>query len=136
VESLLQHLRIARPVSNLQRSESIYCHGLGLVILGRFVNHDGFDGVILGCSDVDYHFEFTACGAHPVIPSPTVEDLVVLYLPLRIEWERRCAAMLAAGFETVMSFNPYWDRMGRTFVDQDGYRTVLQNASWKPELAG
>ncbi len=26
--------------------------------------------------------------------------------------------------------NPYWDKLGRTFEDPDGYRVVLQNADW------
>lgn len=41
------------------------------------------------------------------------------------------------GFDGVMykpirSFNPYWDQRGKTFEDPDGYRVVLQNASWPP----
>jgi len=44
--------------------------------------------------------------------------------------------MLAAGFRQVASFNPYWDRCGRTFEDFDGYRVVLQNAEWISVTAG
>jgi hypothetical protein len=29
------HLRIARPVTDLQRTETMYCHGVGLVVLAR-----------------------------------------------------------------------------------------------------
>jgi hypothetical protein len=39
--------------------------------------------------------------------------------------------MLAAGFEQVTAFNPYWDAAGRTFADRDGYRIVLQQGGWK-----
>jgi hypothetical protein len=39
--------------------------------------------------------------------------------------------MLAAGFERVIAFNPYWDAAGRTFVDRDGYRIVLQQGDWR-----
>ena len=35
--------------------------------------------------------------------------------------------MDAAGFLRVTAFNPYWEVNGVTFVDRDGYRTVLQN---------
>ena len=28
------------------------------------------------------------------------------------------------------AFNPYWEVNGVTFVDRDGYRTVLQNRAW------
>ena len=124
------HLRIARPVSDLSRSRSMYCHGLGLRVVDSFENHEGFDGVMLGLPGASYHFEFTHCRAHPVAPAPTAEDLVVLYLPKPAEWQSACATMLAAGFRQVASFNPYWDLRGRTFEDPDGYRVVLQNAEW------
>lgn len=45
-------------------------------------------------------------------------------------WEAQCAAMDAAGFLRVTAFNPYWEVNGVTFVDRDGYRTVLQNRAW------
>ena len=38
--------------------------------------------------------------------------------------------MAAAGFRPVASYNPYWDRSGRTFEDVDGYRVVLENEAW------
>jgi hypothetical protein len=38
-----------------------------------------------------------------------------------------------AGYAPVAAFNPYWDRRGRTFEDPDGYRVVLQCASWPAE---
>jgi hypothetical protein len=85
---------------------------------------------MLGYRDAGYHFEFTHCAAHAIAPTPTAEDLVVLYFPNDAEWEERCAEMRAAGFREVQSFNPYWDRDGRTFEDPDGYRTVLQRAAW------
>ena len=124
------HLRIARPVSDLARSLAMYCRGLGYVVLGSFEDHQGFDGVMVGAPGGAYHFEFTRCRAHPVAPTPTAEDLVVLYLPDADDWEAACGRMLAAGFRAVASFNPYWDRRGRTFEDDDGYRMVLQKAEW------
>lgn len=124
------HLRIARPVANLARTQDMYCQGLGLRVVGRFENHQGFDGVMLGLPGAGYHFEFTQCRNHPVTPTPTPEDLVVFYIPAKAEWEGACARMLAAGFQPVASFNPYWDVRGRTYQDEDGYRVVLQNAAW------
>lgn len=124
------HLRIARPVSDLDRARTMYRDGLGLEVLGAFEGHDGFDGVMLGRPGDGHHFEFTACGRHPVAPAPTVEDLVVFYLPDEAEWTAACARMAAAGFREVKSFNPYWEAKGRTFADPDGYRTVLQNSAW------
>lgn len=124
------HLRIARPVGDLARSEALYRDGLGLRVIGRFADHAGFDGVMLGRAGAAWHFEFTQCRTHPVRPAPTPEDLTVLYVPDAAEWQAACARMLAAGFAPVASFNPYWDAVGRTFEDADGYRVVLQNAAW------
>ncbi|WP_374568546.1 VOC family protein [Ideonella sp.] len=126
----IPHLRIARPVNNLARSVELYRHGLGLTVLGSFQDHDGFDGVMLGQPGAGHHFEFTRSNTHPVPPTPTPEDLVVLYLPDAAEWQASCERMLAAGFQQVPSFNPYWDERGRSFADHDGYRVVLQNAGW------
>ncbi len=130
------HLRIARPVSNLARTKSMYCVGLGLRVLGRFEDHEGFDGIMLGGAGLGFHFEFTHCRAHPVKPSPTPEDLAVFYVADQAEWERACASLLSAGFTRVTSFNPYWEVRGQTFEDPDGYRVVLQNAEWKSVEAG
>ena len=128
------HLRIARPVTSLERSVEMYCRGLGLEEVGRFEDHDGFDGVMLGQAGAHsaYHFELTHSRRHPVAPTPTPEDLIVLYVPNRTEWERACAAMTGAGFVVVPPFNPYWQARGRTFEDPDRYRVVLQNDAWSP----
>jgi catechol 2,3-dioxygenase-like lactoylglutathione lyase family enzyme len=104
-----RHLRIARPVSNLARSTALYRDGLGIDVLGRFDDHDGFDGAMLGPAESDWHVELTHCRTHPVRPQPTPEDLLVLYVPDAGEWRTACDRMLAAGFVAVASFNPYWD---------------------------
>jgi len=124
------HLRIARPVRDLVKTTYLYCRGLDLCVLGRFEDHAGFDGVMVGAAGAAYHFEFTRHRAYPVAPAPTVEDLVVLYLPVTSDWHVACARMAAAGFRQVAPFNPYWERRGRTYEDYDAYRVVLQNAEW------
>jgi hypothetical protein len=123
-------IRIARPVGNLARAERMYCAALKLVVLARIQDHQGFDGVMLGRPGIDYHFEFTHCRAHPIVPSPTHEDLLVFYIPDRREWQSTCDRLTENEFVRVTSLNPYWDVSGRTFEDPDGYRIVLQNAAW------
>jgi len=126
------HLRIARPVRDLRRSEEMYRAALGLHVLGHFEDHDGFDGVMLGVPGAPYHFELTRSRRHEVRPSPTPEDLMVFYVPLESDWEAACDRMSAAGFVEVEPFNPYWAVRGRTFADPDGYRVVLERAEWRP----
>lgn len=125
-------MRIARPVSHLDRTERMYCAAFNLAVLAKFQNHQGFDGVMLGRPGMDYHFEFTHCAEHPVVPSPTIEDLLVFYIPDRQEWQSTHDRVVDHGFVPVPSLNPYWDVSGRTFEDPDGYRVVLQNAAWRP----
>lgn len=126
------HLRLARPVSDPGRSEEMYRRALGLEVLGRFEDHDGFDGVMLGVPGATYHFELTRARGHEVRPSPTPEDLIVLYIPVESEWRAACDGMSTAGFVEVDPFNPYWAVRGRTFEDPDGYRVVLERAEWRP----
>lgn len=125
-------MRVARPVSDLERMASLYAAGLGFERLGAFEDHEGFDGVMLGREGLGYHLEFTRCRTHAVKPSPTEEDLLVFYLPDAAEWQRTCERMERAGFAAVEAFNPYWKVHGRTFVDPDGYRTVLCRNAWAP----
>jgi catechol 2,3-dioxygenase-like lactoylglutathione lyase family enzyme len=123
-------LRVARPTDNLDALIRFYRDGLGLQILSRFENHEGFDGVMLGRPGAPYHFEFTHAHGHSAGRAPTPDNLLVFYLPDRTEWEAAVQSMRNAGFEPVPAFNPYWDRNGVTFEDPDGYRIVLQGSSW------
>lgn len=124
------HLRVARPTDQLEAIVAMYKAGLSLEVLGSFENHQGFDGVMLGHAGMEYHFEFTHHHGHSVGKAPTKDNLLVFYISDRDAWEARCKQMEAAGFTPVQSYNPYWDRLGRTFEDLDGYRVVIQNADW------
>ncbi len=102
-----------------------------MVVLARFEDHEGFDGVILGLTSGAYHFEFTRRRGHSAGRAPTADNLCVLYLPDRAAWSAAVERMRTAGFAPVASVNPYWDRQGCSFEDPDGYRVVLQNAAWE-----
>lgn len=125
-------LRVARPTNNLDALIPFYRDGLGLEILYRFQDHDGFDELMFGRPGAPYHFEFTRAHSHTAGRAPSQDHLVVFYLPDNTVWRAALARMRAAGLEPVASFNPYWDRQGVTFEDPDGYRVVLENAGWQP----
>lgn len=124
-------IRIARPTDSLEDVVRFYTEGLGLSRLGSFEDHEGFDGVMLGVPGVSCHLEFTRRRGHVAGRAPTRENLLVFYLPDHAEWQAAIDRMIAAGHRPVASFNPYWDRAGRTFQDPDGYRVVLQNEEWR-----
>ncbi len=124
------HLRIARPTNNLAEVVKFYRDALGFEILSSFEDHQGFDGVILGHPGLPYHLEFTVQRGHDAPKPQTQENLLVFYMPERNEWQTAVDRMVEHGYEPVKSHNPYWDMKGKTFEDIDGYRVVLQNASW------
>ena len=124
-------LRVARPSDDLDALLRFYEHGVGLTLLFRFEDHDGFDGAILGQHGSPYHFEFTHARGHTAGRAPTADNLLVFYVPNEAEWEAAVDRMKRAGFDPVAAFNPYWDRLGLTFEDPDGYRIVLQRGRWR-----
>ena len=124
------HVRIARPTDHLGEVVEFYKAGLGFVELGSFVDHNGFDGVMLGHPTSCYHLEFTHAQGHKVGKAPTQDHLLVFYLPNKSDWQQVVERLETLGSTSVRSFNPYWDLNGKTYEDPDGYRIVLQNAEW------
>ena len=105
---MFTHMRIAKPVANLERSFLMYSKGLGLHKIAEFNDHDGFNGIMLGRGDLDWHIEFTFCRNHPVQPLHTEEDLLVLYYSEEKEWDTACERMIGAGFRMTMDWPLYF----------------------------
>lgn len=123
-------LRVARPTDNLDAIGKMYADGLGFERLADFHGHGEFDGVILGHKNHPWHLEFTHHRGTTIGKAPTQDNLLVFYVPEKELWQAACERMDAAGFKRVTSYNAYWDDVGQTFEDLDGYRVVLQNREW------
>ncbi len=123
-------LRVARPTDNLAAVSKMYVDGLGFELLGTFEGHNGFDGAIIGHAQHSYHLEFTHHKGTTVGKAPTKDNLLVFYFSDPSVWEACCKQMVSAGFVQVEAYNNYWDVVGKTFEDIDGYRVVLQNRDW------
>jgi catechol 2,3-dioxygenase-like lactoylglutathione lyase family enzyme len=119
-------VRKARQTGRLDEVVVFYRDRLGLPEITRFVDHDGYSGVMLDLPGTGAHLEFTAT-EHVAVPTAHVEDLLVLYLGSDQEVARLVAQ---AGVRPVPSTNPYWDRVGVTITDPDGFRVVLVAGSW------
>ncbi|KAJ4344082.1 hypothetical protein N0V95_006374 [Ascochyta clinopodiicola] len=128
------HLRIARPTRSIAGLLHFYTTGLGFQIIGSFEKHAGFNGVMLGHPSLPYHLEFTEEEGHDPGRAPTQENLLVFYLPDEEDWTSAIRKMENAGFDSVESYNPYWDAegQGKTFADADGYRVVFWLGAWSP----
>jgi len=126
-------LRVARPTDHFEEVVHFYTKGLGMTVLSSFEDHEGFDGIMLGVPGAPYHFEFTRKHGHRAGRAPTEDNLLVFYLPDKEKWQAAVDQLTSAGYLPVGSYNPYWDRHGRTYEDPDGYRVVLQNTGWPVE---
>jgi catechol 2,3-dioxygenase-like lactoylglutathione lyase family enzyme len=127
-------LRVARPTDHLEEIIRFYTEGIGFSILGSFEDHEEFDGVMLGLPGAAYHLEFTRKHGHSAGRAPTQDNLLVFYISDKQKWRSATERMAAAGYKPVASFNPYWDRVGQTYEDPDGYRVVIQNQSWSDDI--
>ena len=119
-------LRVARHTNRPDEVVAFYRDGLGLPEIGRFDDHQGYDGVFLAVPGTDAHLEFTSGGQHAP-PAPNPETLLVLYLG---NDEAVADACERVGAEPVEPANPYWQQQGVTLNDPDGFRVVLVPGSW------
>lgn len=127
---MLPTLRVARPTDRLVEVTRFYVEALGFERLASFQDHDGFEGEVLGHPGAPWHLEFVQERGHAAGGAPSDEHLLVLYFAEPVEYETALARAESAGAVPVPAHNPYWDRLGRTFADPDGYRVVLVNSPW------
>ncbi|PGS52556.1 VOC family protein [Bacillus sp. AFS041924] len=119
--------RIARPTNQLAEIRKFYGEGLGLKCVGSFQNHDGYDGVMYGLPDVEYHLEFTQHIDGSPCPAPTKDNLLVFYIPNKAEIDIVKIRLNTLGYFEVEPENPYWLGKSITFEDPDGWRIELMN---------
>jgi GNAT superfamily N-acetyltransferase len=114
--------RVARPTRDLAAAIGFYRDRLRLTHTGGFRDHDGYDGAFFALPGGG-ELELTA---GPTAPSGwSDEDLLVLYVADRSALSRWAAELSAHGIAAIPAANPYWDRMGHTVLDPDGFRVVL-----------
>ncbi|MHB2024760.1 MAG: VOC family protein, partial [Mycobacteriales bacterium] len=125
------HLRIARPSRDMQRAERFWVDGLELQVLYRTgAEAEGGQALLmLGWPEAAWHLELVDDPNGETPPSPTDEDLLVLYLGGSLDREL-ISRLVEAGGRRVAARNPYWDRWAVPVVDPDGYRLVLSHPTW------
>jgi catechol 2,3-dioxygenase-like lactoylglutathione lyase family enzyme len=104
-----------------RRRVAFYRDRVGFPEIGRFENHDGYDGVFLEIPGTNAHFELTTGGDHAP-PDPHPESLIVLFL------ESQAAIDEIAGQinqPPVVPANPYWRANAQAYADPDGFQLLL-----------
>ncbi|MEV7561833.1 VOC family protein [Streptomyces sp. NPDC089795] len=125
------HVRVARPSLDLAAAERFYVDGLGLEVQWRSAESVAgeHDLLMVGPAGGGWHFELTRDASNPLLPTPTVDDLFVVYLGEAPD-EALVQRLVEHGGTRVTSHNPYWDEWGVTIADPDGYRLVLCSRTW------
>jgi predicted enzyme related to lactoylglutathione lyase len=113
----------------LPSTKAFYVDAVGFGVLAQWEDHEGYDGVVLSIGNATRQLELLQ--QHGVLPAPTSEDQIVLYLGSIESVDTTAERIRQAGHEPVRSPNPYWKRDGALcFIDPDGYWLILSPSSW------
>jgi GNAT superfamily N-acetyltransferase len=124
-------LRVARHTEKLEAVAAFYRDRVGFPELGRFVDHDGYDGVFLAVPGTGTQLELTSGGLHRA-SEPHPESLLVLYLDTQAEID---AIVARIAQRPVVPANPYWREHALAFEDPDGFQLLLtRNEDGRPPL--
>lgn len=117
-------LRVARHTDDLEKIEQFYVDILGFENLGGFQNHNNYDGIFVGKSGLDWHFEFTQSNtkAHHTFDE---DDVIVLYPKTITDYNNLINKLLKHNISTITAVNPFWNENGKMYQDPDGYRIVI-----------
>jgi hypothetical protein len=130
-------VRLARHTNAFAEVVAFYRDGVGLTVLGSFVDHDGYDGVIFGLPRSDHQLELTVTPAEaPARGRPSADDLIALYYETRAEADG-VVRRLDRIAERSWPANPYWQTRVEAagFLDPDGWHVVVVFPLRSPEMA-
>jgi catechol 2,3-dioxygenase-like lactoylglutathione lyase family enzyme len=119
-------LRIARHTNKIEEITKFYTEVIGLEIIGRFSNHDGYDGVFFGKNNLDWHLEFTTsedAAAHIW----DEDDLIVFYPENENQHKNILQAIKEQNIRLYTPKNPYWGSNGILIKDPDDFGIVISN---------
>lgn len=119
-------LRVARHTDNLEKIETFYINILGFERLGGFQKHNNYDGVFIGKSGLDWHFEFTQSQSKASYTFDE-DDVTVLYPKTISEYDTLIKRLIDNDIFFITSKNPFWNENGKMFLDPDGFRIVVSN---------
>lgn len=119
-------LRVARHTNDLKKIEDFYVDILGFELLGGFERHNNYDGIFIGKSGLDWHFEFTQ-SEEKANHSFDEDDVIVLYPKTISDYNDLINKLLHNNISTITATNPFWNENGKMIQDPDGYRIVISS---------
>ena len=124
--------RYARHTNDLIALQKFYIQVLGFELLGRFQDHDGYDGIFLGPRDGSWHLEFTTNG-QPVEHRFGPDDALVFYPDTMQAYQSILQAIRVHDLPFVQPPNPYWQINGTAVKDPDGCMVIISPQRMREE---
>ena len=118
--------RYARHTNNLEKIKNFYTLVLGLDLLGKFENHNDYNGIFLGNENENWHLEFTQTN-EIVHHSFNEDDILVFYPNSKTEYVKILETIQNCDIKFIESKNPYWNENGKMILDPDGFRVIISN---------
>lgn len=120
----MMQFRLARHTIRLNEIEAFYTQILGLKILGRFQDHDGYHGIFLGFPEQNWHLEFTTSDSEPESKFDA-DDALVFYPETEVEYHKILNQLDVHSIIRTIPKNPYWTKFGIQFQDPDGAFIII-----------
>ena len=120
-------MRTARHVTALEPMRYFYVHLLEMREIGGFVDHNGYDGMILGSPEGNWQVEFTVSQDKPEHHFDE-DDLIVLYYEAA-KYDAVIEKLTAENYVTFIPKNPYWVAYGNLYKDPEGFGVMVVNES-------
>lgn len=118
--------RYARHTQNLEKLIYFYTSVLEFEVIGKFEDHNGYDGVFLGKAGENWHLEFTQDGNLPESKFDD-DDILVFYPETLEEFQKILANLEHFKVPTLTPKNPYWKENGICFEDCDHYKIIISD---------
>jgi catechol 2,3-dioxygenase-like lactoylglutathione lyase family enzyme len=116
--------RFSRHTNNLARLTKFYVDVLGFEIIGKFENHNNYNGVFLGLPNANWHLEFTQ--SDEKAKHTFDEDDILVFYPSTIkEYKDLYLRIKQKKIDFILPKNAYWETNGIMILDPDGYRVVF-----------
>ena len=116
-----------RCAGHTQKIESLiyfYTSVLNFEILGKFINHNGYDGVFLGIKGENWHLEFTQSDETPNSKFDE-DDALVFYPKTQKSYDEILGNLKKFEVPVLEAKNPYWRDKGICFEDCDLYKIIV-----------
>lgn len=128
------NLRVARHTNDLEKMKSFYIDVLGFELLGSFENHNNYNGIFIGKSNLDWHFEFTQSN-NTANHTFDEDDVFVFYPNTLVEFNNLIKNIADNNIPTIKAKNTYWNNpevsINKMITDPDGYRIIISNLKIK-----